>query len=79
MDLMEQYKAMLGNGVAGLSVNTDTSPMHTFGLDKVAGSQDVLVKSIRLVDWNGNLSPFAPEARAPGVLLYCYAKFNATY
>ena len=62
------YLPMILSGVLRIELECDSSPMRIFGLGRAAGSQEILVKSARLVDKHGNPSPFAPQARAPCVL-----------
>ena len=52
-------------GAVGIELKFDTSPMRTYGLDRVAGCQEILVKSALLVDRQGEETTFAPRACAP--------------
>ena len=59
------YLIMALGKVIGLRMNFDSSPMRTFGLGGVASSQEVLVKTARLIDQDGGVTPSAPRACVP--------------
>ena len=56
---------MPGADAIGLVMNSDSSPMRTFGVYRVAASQEVLVRPIRVVSADGVATPFAPRACVP--------------
>ena len=63
--LGSMYAVMALAKVIGLCLNFDTSPMRTFGLDGIAPSQEILVKTLRLVGQDGSVTPSVPRACAP--------------
>ena len=63
--LEDIYNAMLLAGVIGVSVKFDSSPARVFGLDRIAASQEVLVKTLALVGKAGEVSPVVPRVCAP--------------
>ena len=56
---------MLRTNFMGLAVTSDSSPLRTFGIDRVAGCQEILVKTFRVIGMDGKSTTFAPRASAP--------------
>ena len=69
--MREVFGRLVAAFVIGLCMNLDASPMRVFGLDGVAGCQDVLVKSVRVVAGDGPITPLAPGAFLPCKLGAC--------
>ena len=65
----DAYKTVALGDVSGLCVHTDSSPMRTYGLGGVAGCNDALVKSVRIVNGDGAMTPLAPRACLPCVFV----------
>ena len=62
-DLFQKFVSL--GSVIGLCMHLDGSPARTFGLDGVASSQEVLVKSTKIVDDSGITTPLVPRICAP--------------
>ena len=65
IELETIFLSMIEAFVVGLLMNLDSSPLRLFGIDKVAASHEVMVRSTRLVSANGTITPFAPRATVP--------------
>ena len=60
IELDTMYGEMSRASFSGLVLNFDSSPMRAYGLDRIAGRQEVSVKTTRVVSANGAITTFAP-------------------
>ena len=56
---LDLYKAML-DIACGIGLGEDSSPIRMFSADRCSRSEDVLVRSVKIVDARGSAAAFSP-------------------
>ena len=79
LELEDIFETALSGSVSGLCTKLDSSPMHTFELDGVAGSEDVLAKSLQVVSGDGRVTVLAPRVCIPSVFIHAFSIFLSQF
>ena len=59
------YRRSIGHWVRGMGLNFDASAERLFSADGICTSEDVLLRLVKTVDFEGNRRIYTPRATLP--------------